>query len=158
MKSGFGAKGYYFDWDNGAMEELTFDFNSIKSNAILTDKLGINKEYKNNNNKILMLSPIGEDLYFDKKYNEIILENTVLRKNYFNIFINFNFFGNLKITPAEIGEIYFNSASDDDEGNKMYNGKWIINDVAHIFASSGYTTNVTLVNSFLYGVNSSSFE
>jgi hypothetical protein len=155
INSGFGATGFYFDWDSGDMKKYEFDqskFNQVNKSNTISDKLGVMKEYINVNNSILMLDPIGKNVYRDELYNKASIENVVLRKNYFNIFLSFKTYGSLKCTPAEIVQFYLRSLTK-DSFNKLYSGKWLVYSVKHVFQIEGYNMNVVLTNSSFYNVN-----
>ena len=154
MKSGYGGRGFYFNWDTGSMTEIGIGVPELQkisssNNNILSTKLGVVKDYVNKNNKLMMLNPIIKDLYFDEKYNSVELENEVLRKNYFNTFVIFRTFCNLDLTPAEILNLNFKSSINDT--NKSLSGKWIIYEVINNFNLAEATSQVKLTNNFVYG-------
>lgn len=153
LKSGFGARGIYFDWDSGKIKDISIDKDKLSqignnANNKLTDKIGITTDYINKNNLILSLNPIIQNVYFDENYNSAELENEILRKNYFNIFVNFKTFCNLDLSPAELIELNFKAAKSDE--NKSLNGKWIIYETIHIFTLAEAVTKIKTANNFIY--------
>lgn len=158
LMSGFGATGYYFDWDDGSIIETKFDetkFKSLSANSKLTDKLGVFKEYISEKNKLVMLNPVAKDFLPDKKYNEVELENIIMRKNLFNIFFEFDSIGNINLTPIEQIKIFFNSTL--LEFSDIYDGNWCIYSAIHFLSTEGFSTKLTISNPFFHGINSSNY-
>lgn len=152
---GLGAKGYYWDWDNGEVKEILYNqdkFQAINVNSILNEKIGINKEYISEYNNVVSLDPIATDIYYNLEYNNVELESNVLRKNYFNYFIEFEVLGSLKCSPAEKLNLFLNSYIKDD-GMIAYTGDWMVYSVIHNFPLVGYNMKVKVSNNYLYSIN-----
>lgn len=159
LKSGFGGTAYYFNWDEGTFDNVVYDeskFTGIGNNDRLSDKIGINKNFISEQNNILMLNTVGQDIFPIVQYNEVELENEMLRKNYFNVFITFTTFGILKVTPAELIDLYFKSSLG-NEANQIYSGKWFVYSVVHSFSMGGYNMNVTIANASINGLLDNNF-
>ena len=156
LEFGFGSKGYYFNWEDGSIVEHTIDKGAIEGADKIADLIGVNSNYINELNNIVMLNPICDDLFPSEDYNIATMENDVLRKNYFNIFLKFNTGGNMLASPAELAEIEFVS-SKPNETNVFYSGKWVIYTAIHSFPIAGFFTYLEVANSFLYGVNNPNF-
>lgn len=153
FKSGFGGRGIYFDWDTGAIKEKVIGKSEIQLMALdlnnrLSDKFGILSEYINKNNNIMMLNPTMLNSYFDDQYNKAELENELIRKNYFNVFLNLKTFANLDISAGE--QLYLHMRGTSESGAAPYTGKWIVYEAIHIFTLSESVVNVKLTNSFVY--------
>jgi len=154
LMSGLGGTGWYFSWDNGDFENVVYDeakFSGISSSDKMNDKIGININYINENAKIMMLNPVAQNITPMLDYNEAELENEMLRKNYFNVFVSFDCSGNLKCSPGELMDMRFTSTLSFGK-NKTYSGKWFIYSVVHKFSLSSYAMNVTLSSSFINSV------
>jgi hypothetical protein len=100
-----------------------------------------------------MLNPIAKDIYPPKKYNDAELENSVLRKNYFNIFIDFICPGKITYSPGEKVDISFLKSSGINEEIAPFTGSWVIYSSLHNFPTKGYYTYLSLTNSMYYQVS-----
>ena len=152
LESGFGAKGIYWDWDNGEIKDILYDSSKIEGADKIGDKIGIDKTFISEFNDIVMLNPIANDIYAPEDYNLAEIENNVLRKNYFNVFLRFITAGNLDATPAELVDIDFIS-SVQNESNRFYTGEWIIYSAVHQFPIAGFITSLEIANASLYSNN-----
>lgn len=156
LMSGMGARGFNFDWDEGDITESLYDstkFQSIPASDKMSKKIGINEEYISSSNNFVMLNPIAKDIYPPKKYNDAELENSVLRKNYFNIFIDFICPGKIAYSPGEKVDISFLKSSGINEEIAPFTGSWVIYSSLHNFPTKGYYTYLSLTNSMYYQVS-----
>jgi len=160
LDGGFSGKTYYWDWDNGEMKSYYYKITDSKFS--LNDSAGINTKYMEADNEekvsiLMQTAPIGEDLYWDELYSQAPLQNSVFRKNVFNIYAIFDIFGNWGYTPGIVVEALFESSKEISR-NEFYSGKWIIYSANHIFDREAYITNLRLGLPFYNEIKSSDYE
>jgi hypothetical protein len=155
LMSGFGGTGYYFDWDQGSFTTVLYDqgkFTSISSAEKVNQKLGVNVNYISTNSNIMMLPSAAQDILPIYLYSTAELENSILLKQYFNVFISFNYVaGMLACSPGELVDLYITSAVATGT-SQSYSGKWIVYSATHNFPLLGYGMGVTLGNAFFNAV------
>ena len=135
---GLGATGYYFNWNTGSMTNYTMTPTDYFSPT----------DSKDATNSIQMLDPIG-DIYYNEQYNKNYLDNTVLQKNQFKLFISFMMLGAMQITMGSKVSITLLNTLDQSEDNKYLSGEWIVYSVAHHFTATEYMSKVVCGRDYL---------
>jgi len=150
---GLGSKIFYFNWDEGTTNNYVYKFDKKNDyrNESLTDLIGVVDKDINEDTNIIIYPSISENLDYWSNESHIkgIAEYEVLRKNYFNIFINCLVKGNLRYSPMEKIEINYSLYEDNKH---YYNGFWVIYNVEHIFMKQSYMSNLLITNSSYYNI------
>ena len=137
-------EGNYFNWEKGTMDKYKYNIDDMLNNA--SSNIFLNGDfyyYKEQipNPTIIQLDPIGLDFYTKKDHNECIIENTIQRKNYFNIFMNFKIKGDLFYSPLDVVKVNFIDGINDgkinnDGMNYALSGNYLIHSIKHMFKST----------------------
>jgi hypothetical protein len=165
ISGGNGSTGYAFDWDNGDMKEYVINSGYIQDNFAnylqgVTGKLGIDLNYVDENNNIVMLNSesTGTTLSTEAD-NKKILENNLIRKNLFNVFVKVTLFGNMKYTPMELVKYYSISPnSDNNIYDSFYTGTYFIYEAIHLITLKGNSTELTMASPFLFDAGGSNIK
>lgn len=136
MQGGYGMRGAHFDWDSGDMVVAPYTMTNLDGK-----KFGIRREFVDDDNPILMQSPVGQDIHPPQTYNDAVLENYVIRKNAMNIGVTFVTSGITSLAPLQTIRLVHPPIGD-------FADKWMTNDYViwgtkHQFYPDSYVVEIT---------------
>lgn len=164
LAGGLGGTGIYFDWDKNNFITITSE-DTLKENGKFknyakgtTGVLGINNDLINKNNTLMMLSPIGDKLYSNKNYNSYALENSIIRKNLFDVYLQVTCVGNIDVCVGDFISIKLSDKSNDLNEDYNYSGKYMIYTNKLIINKEGLKSNLTLSSPSTFNLDKTKFK
>ena len=90
--------------------------------------------------------------------NKKILENNLIRKNLFDVFVKVVLFGDFKYTPTELVKYYSISSSSNNVYDSYFTGVYFIYSAVHLITLNGNSTELTMASPFLFDTGGSNIK
>jgi hypothetical protein len=144
---GYGVRSAAFNWSTGEMDVSSYSMDNLQGK-----KFGIKKEFVDDLNVYLMLPSYVSDTEIQSEssnflppnsYNKAFRENWVVRKNTFNVSLVAIVPGNFILSPLDKVKVYHVWYDQSIDDNYVAND-YLIYRAKHMFAKTGYTTELTM--------------